>query len=276
MQKKKNGGFVKTMIRHLWPPKEEIVLTGSAAQAAKILDLSQKELQRLMMLFKEVDIDESGEMDYDEFFEFIDEPRSPFADALFKLIDLDGSGTIDFNEFIQVLTTYCMYSRDDILRFCFDTFDKDGSGAIDEKEFMDMCYEINNANPAFPDNFKRALEQFDRNDDGLIDFDEFRELNRRYPLVLFPAFRMQDRMQKSTLGEYKWAAIAKKRERERYIEEYKRTHDGALPPDPFCKRVYKKIFRPGAKYLEEDEEDAVGDGNESIGDASSDFGDFDE
>ena len=30
---------------------------------------------------------------------------------------------------------------------------------------------------------------------------KFRELNRRYPMVLFPAFRLQDRMQKVTFGQ---------------------------------------------------------------------------
>ena len=29
-----------------------------------------------------------------------------------------------------------MYTKDDILRFCFDTFDKDKSNSIDENEFM--------------------------------------------------------------------------------------------------------------------------------------------
>jgi hypothetical protein len=45
---------------------------------------------------------------------------------------------------------------------------------------------VNNANPSFPNNFKTALEQFDVNEDGLIDYSEFVELDRRYPLVLFP------------------------------------------------------------------------------------------
>jgi hypothetical protein len=45
---------------------------------------------------------------------------------------------------------------------CFETFDLDGSGAIDEKEFMELCRTVNNANPMFPGNFTRALEEFDR------------------------------------------------------------------------------------------------------------------
>jgi len=39
-----------------------------------------------------------------------------------------------------------------------------------------------------------------RNDDGMIDFEEFQLMNRRYPLVLFPIFRLQDLLQKATLG----------------------------------------------------------------------------
>ena len=50
------------------------------------------------------------------------------------------------------------------------------------QEFIELTKTINNANPTFPGNYQRALEEFDRNDDGLIDFDEFRELNRRYPV----------------------------------------------------------------------------------------------
>ena len=96
----------------------------------------------------------------------------------------------------MVCVTYCMYTRKDILKFVFDVFDKDGSGTIDEKEFIHLCNTVNNAAPLFPGNFAEAISQFDTNDDGLIDFNEFMELDKRYPLVLFPAFRLQDRMTK--------------------------------------------------------------------------------
>ena len=201
--------------------------------------MTQVELKKLKRQFQEIDLDGSEEIDYDEFFEFIEEPRSPYADALFALIDLDGSGTIDFNEYVQVLSTYCMYGKDEILRFCFETFDKDGSGSIDEQEFIELTKTINNMNPTFPGNFQRALTEFDRNDDGLIDFDEFRELNRRYPLILFPAFRLQDRMQKGTLGERRWGGIMKQQQKNKMIEEYMKKNDGQLPPDTFNTRVYR-------------------------------------
>ena len=66
---------------------------------------------------------------------------------------------------------------------------------------------VNNASPLFPGNFQKALDEFDVNDDGLIDYSEFLELDRRYPLVLFPAFKLQDCLQKHTLGLYMYMSV---------------------------------------------------------------------
>lgn len=223
-----------------------------AARVVEALMLRQSDLKVLKKRFQEIDIDGSGEIDYDEFFEMIVEPRSPYADSLFTLIDVDGSGSIDFEEMMQVLATYCMYSKEDILTFCFDVFDKDGSGAIDEEEFMTLCKAVNNSNPMFPGNFSVAMREFDQNDDGLIDKNEFRDLNKRYPLILFPAFRLQDRMQRSTLGEKRWTRVHRNIHKKRAVEDYRNTHGGDFPPLSFWEKVrksltgtnpYSKLFR---------------------------------
>jgi hypothetical protein len=86
------------------------------------------------------------------------------------------------------------------------------------------------------------VEQFDSNDDGLIDFDEFRELNRRYPMILFPAFRLQDRMQRSTLGERKWTKVLEVSATEHYMESYARKHNGNLPPGSIGARCGNYLF----------------------------------
>lgn len=57
-----------------------------AIEAAQALDLHQNHLRRLRVKFDKIDIDGSGNIDYDEFFESVGETRSPFTDKLFSLI----------------------------------------------------------------------------------------------------------------------------------------------------------------------------------------------
>lgn len=210
-----------------------------ALEAVDALDLKPWHLRRLRSQFDKIDIDGSGNIDYDEFFEAVGENRSPFTDKLFALIDLDGSGTIEFDEYVRVMATYCMFTKDEILRFCFECFDVDKSGTIDEKEFIELCKCINNAAPSFPTNFKKALEEFDVNEDGLIDYGEFVAIDHRYPLVLFPALRLQDTMQKNSLGESTWLQVIENYEESKRIEEYKATHGGRAPPDTFTTKILK-------------------------------------
>ncbi|KAH8073674.1 hypothetical protein JL721_2983 [Aureococcus anophagefferens] len=153
-----------------------------AKEAVKALCLNQRQLKYLKKKFDEVDVDGSGTMDSTD-------------------------GTIEFDEFVAVLLTYCMYSKDDILRFCFDTYDRDHSNSIDEQEFMALLSSVNNGTPMFPGNFTTVLQNFDSNDDGIIDFQEFKVIEQRYPLIFFPAFRLQEQMQKCTLGTSNWRNI---------------------------------------------------------------------
>jgi Ca2+-binding EF-hand superfamily protein len=214
-----------------------------ALETADMLDLTQSHLRKMRYKFDEIDIDGSGSIDAEEFFETLDMARSPFTDRLFAMIDLDANGSIDFDEFIRVVTTYCMFTKDEILRFCFECFDVDSSGTIDEKEFVELCKTVNNANPTFPGNFKKALEQFDVNDDGLIDYSEFLEIEKRFPMVLFPAFQLQDRMQDKSLGLNSWLQVIKNYNRALRVEEYRASHGGKAPPDSFSARM-GKLFCP--------------------------------
>lgn len=59
-----------------------------------------------------------------------------------------------------------------------------------------------------------------RNKDGVLDFEEFKIMNKRYPMLLFPCFRLQDRMQKSTLGENHWLQLHKRLYQRLKLEVY--------------------------------------------------------
>jgi len=63
-----------------------------ARKVIKTLGLGQRELRYLKTQFELIDTDSSGDIDYGEFFEFIDEVPSPYTDAFFDLIDYDNNG----------------------------------------------------------------------------------------------------------------------------------------------------------------------------------------
>jgi len=242
---KRNNFVKKILTRHFgrFMAMDRIPLaTPEAREAAEALGLTNYNLATLKGKFEDIDLDGSGAIDKDEFFDALNEQRSPFTDGLFNLIDQDGSGTVEFEEYVQVLATYCMYTKEDVLKFCFDLFDVDGSGTIDEKEFVELVKCVNNASPMFPGNFGTAIQMFDVNDDGLIDFDEFVEIDRRFPLVLFPAFRLQDRMQRMTLGAPEWKTINEAVVRCTRDQEYREKHNGRAMPVPIWRKIAVKYL----------------------------------
>ena len=45
------------------------------------------------------------------------------------------------------------------------------------------------------------------NKDGMIQFPEFLALTHRYPLAMFPLFKMQIQVQRVTLGQDEWMKV---------------------------------------------------------------------
>jgi Ca2+-binding EF-hand superfamily protein len=135
-----------------------------AIEVAQAIDLRQFDLRVLKVKFDEVDIDGSGTLDSQELFESVGENRTPLTDRLFELLDMSPTGAVLFDDYVRIIGTYCMFTKDEILKFCFRCFDHDDSGTIDEKEFCELCKVVNNAAPLFPGNFQKALDEFDVNE----------------------------------------------------------------------------------------------------------------
>lgn len=151
--------------------------------------------------------------------------------------DLEKSNELTFDEFIIVLCRYCMFTKENILDYCFSTFDRDNSGTIDEDEFIMLAQWLQTKTPIFPGNLQTAMETFDVDDDGCLNKKEFHELWKRYPLILFPAFRVQSSLQKAYLGEDYWKWCAEDVKREAEIKKWRRTHGGAFPVEPRSEQV---------------------------------------
>ena len=119
---------------------EEIVLTDvRAMEIARSLHFTQQHLRKFKAKFNEIDIDNTGDVMISEYLTILGESKSPFTDELFSLVELQSNGKILYEEYLIIVSTYCMFTKDQILRFCFDCFDLDKSGSITEDEFIELC-----------------------------------------------------------------------------------------------------------------------------------------
>lgn len=63
------------------------------------------------------------------------------VEAMFREVDEDGSGEVDFDEFISMMRRRLLTCQDTELdiRSAFNLLDKDGSGRIDKEESFRLC-----------------------------------------------------------------------------------------------------------------------------------------
>jgi Ca2+-binding EF-hand superfamily protein len=85
---------------------------------------------------------------------------------------VDSDNVLTFPEFVRVTGTYCMFGTLDILKFCFFVFDDDKRGYLDFGQVDALVRILNNHKPNA--NVKVAIKQLDLNQDGRIDFFEFK------------------------------------------------------------------------------------------------------
>jgi Ca2+-binding EF-hand superfamily protein len=173
-----------------------------------LLKMEKKDIAKLWKAFKSYDKDKSGAIDIDEFYKMLGEKRSLFGDTIFELIDIDNNAQLDFSEFMTVVSTYCMFGRVDIRKFCFYIFDKDKNGYIEADELAALIDLLHDN--MLSGNAKSAMEKFDKNGDGKIDFGEFTTMDQEFPMLLFPAYRLQTKMMDATLSSKWW--IGKQRD----------------------------------------------------------------
>ena len=94
------------------------------------------------------------------------------VEELFKSIDTDKSGTINYTEFLASTIDQKLYLKEEKLYEAFKTFDKDGSGKISTEEVKSIL-KVQGDDIS---NIEEMMKKFDINNDGEIDYNEFIEM----------------------------------------------------------------------------------------------------
>jgi len=165
--------------------QEKKIVTEYDQSKDKILNnLSRREIREFREAFRLFDKDDDGEITIAELQEVFQGLNYHFTEKqlqkMIGMIDIDGNGKIDLNEFIVMMKAENYHdpnnckSFNDELRDAFDVFDKDGNGNIEPQELASTMQALGeNLTPA---DIKLMIGEFDDNGDGVIDFEEFKQL----------------------------------------------------------------------------------------------------
>ena len=145
------------------PPADERL-----QKVIEMLNLQKEDVARLHTMFKQYDVDGSGTIDTKEFYELTHERESVFANSIFEIIETNKPQELDFSEFVQALCTYCMFGKEEVLKFCFYIFDKDKNGYIEEDEMLALVRILHEN--SMNHSLKMAIASLDEDGDGKINF----------------------------------------------------------------------------------------------------------
>lgn len=157
---------------------------------AKDNNLKPESIKKAYKRFQAADKDKSGLVDYTEFCEVLQVDPSPQGEKVFQLFDYDKSGQVDIREFLVALSNFSGAGKDDKLKFAFMVFDEDGNGMI-TKEELTKILKANHMASSDAEVARKAdtiLTQADKDGDGVVSFDEFVIVSKKFPNILFPAY----------------------------------------------------------------------------------------
>jgi len=102
-------------------------------------------------------------------------------EELFREVDTDGSGALDYTEFLAATLNKKVFHQEDVVWHAFKKFDLDSSGAIEIEELQKVLgdAEVRQAMHLQKDErLEKVFAAIDSNHDGVIDFGEFFKMLR--------------------------------------------------------------------------------------------------
>ncbi|XP_022766925.1 calcium-dependent protein kinase 1-like [Durio zibethinus] len=135
--------------------------------------LSEEEIAGLKEMFKMMDIDNSGQITYEELKDGMKRFGANLSESEFHVLmqaaDVNNSGTIDYEEFVAATLHLNKVEKEDNLFAAFSYFDRDGSGYITQDELQKACQEFGIEDIRLDE----MIREVDQDNDGRIDYNEF-------------------------------------------------------------------------------------------------------
>ncbi|KAL4497962.1 hypothetical protein ABPG72_014819 [Tetrahymena utriculariae] len=141
--------------------------------------LSQQEKEELSDLFIHLDTNKDGKLSKEEIFDgyknlYGEEEAKQISEKIFNEVDVDNNGSIDYNEFLACTMQKKKLLSQNTLKRAFDLFDIDGDKQITAKEIKTVLQD--NANSFDTEIWEQIIQEVDKDGNGVIDFNEFQQM----------------------------------------------------------------------------------------------------
>ena len=139
--------------------------------------LEENEINNLKKTFEAFNLQKDGQISYEELKKGLKELNCQrITDEelceLFKSIDVDKNGKIDYTEFLAATLQKKTYLKEERLYEAFCNFDLDGCGKITKEELMNVL----KSDPSQESEIENIIKSIDKNGEGSINYKEFLEM----------------------------------------------------------------------------------------------------
>ena len=139
--------------------------------------LDESEIDSLKKTFEAFNLQKDGQISYEELKKGLKELNcqkitDEELSELFKSIDVDKNGKIDYTEFLAASLQKKMYLKEERLYEAFCNFDLDGCGKITKEELMNVL----KSDPSQEKEIENIIKSIDKNGEGSINYKEFLEM----------------------------------------------------------------------------------------------------
>ncbi|KAH8739664.1 hypothetical protein FG386_001221 [Cryptosporidium ryanae] len=143
-------------------------------------NFTRRDLIQIYSRFKALDTNQNGELDPHELFEMPEIADNPLVKRVISVFDTNKDGKVSFVEFVIGLARLAVGTDpEEKMKFAFDIYDVNGDGWISNGELfkvMKMMVGDNLEDQQLQQLVDRCIIQTDRDGDGLISYDEFRDV----------------------------------------------------------------------------------------------------
>ena len=142
--------------------------------------MTKEEKNEMLEMFQSLDKNGDGVLSKEEIYEGYKESLGEVearkeVERIMSEVDIDNSGSIDYNEFVMAATNRQKMLNKEKLEATFNMFDKDGSGTISADEIKAVLCSRNENKKAVED----LIKEVDQNGDGEISLSEFKEMMKK-------------------------------------------------------------------------------------------------